>query len=95
VCREGVWVVVMVGAHNSGCVSFAVGRQKGQGKVKGADVWVWMFRIRLGRVGLVALGGLVASVLATGPKVRGFKQGRGRWILRVIKSVALLPSEGK
>jgi hypothetical protein len=44
---------------------------------------------------LVALGGLVVSVLATGPKVRGFKPGRGRCILRVIKSVARLPSEGK
>jgi hypothetical protein len=44
---------------------------------------------------LVALGGLVVSVLATGPKVRGFKPGRGRWILRVIKSVSRLPSEGK
>jgi hypothetical protein len=43
----------------------------------------------------VALGGLVVSVLATGPKVCGFKPGRGRWILRVIKSVARLPSEGK
>jgi hypothetical protein len=43
----------------------------------------------------VALGGVVVSVLATGPKVRGFKPGRGRWILRVIKSVARLPSEGK
>jgi hypothetical protein len=28
----------------------------------------------------LALGGLVVSVLATGPKVRGFKPGRGRWI---------------
>jgi hypothetical protein len=37
----------------------------------------------------------VVSVLTTGPKVRGFKPGRGRWILRVIKSAALLPSEGK
>jgi hypothetical protein len=43
----------------------------------------------------VALGGLVVSVLATGPKVRGFKPGLGRRILRVIKSVARLPSEGK
>jgi hypothetical protein len=42
-----------------------------------------------------ALGGVVVSVLATGPKVRGFKSGRGRWILRVIKSLARLPSEGK
>jgi hypothetical protein len=29
---------------------------------------------------MVALGGLVVSVLDTGPKVRGFKPGRGRWI---------------
>jgi hypothetical protein len=29
------------------------------------------------------------------PKVRGLKPGWGRWILRVIKSVARLPSEGK
>jgi hypothetical protein len=36
----------------------------------------------------------VVSVLATGPKVRWFKPGRGRWILRVIKSAARLPSEG-
>jgi hypothetical protein len=36
----------------------------------------------------------VVSVLATGPKIRGFKPGRGRWISRVIKSVARLPSEG-
>jgi hypothetical protein len=32
---------------------------------------------------------------ATGPKVRGPKPSRGRWILRVIKSVARFPSEGK
>jgi hypothetical protein len=44
---------------------------------------------------IVALGGVVVSVLATGPKVPRFKPGRGRWILRVIKSVARLPSEGK
>jgi hypothetical protein len=42
-----------------------------------------------------ALSGVVVSVLATGPKVRGFKPGRGRWILRVIKSVARLSSEWK
>jgi hypothetical protein len=41
------------------------------------------------------IGGLVVSVLATGPKVRGFKPGRGRWILRVIKSAVRLRSEGK
>jgi molybdopterin-binding protein len=43
----------------------------------------------------VTLGGLVVSMLATGLKVRGFKPGRGRWVLRVIKSVARLSSEGK
>jgi hypothetical protein len=43
----------------------------------------------------VTFGDVVVSVLATGPKVRGFKPGRGRWILRVIKSVARLPSEEK
>jgi hypothetical protein len=29
---------------------------------------------------LVALGGLVVSVIANKPKFRGFKHGRGRWI---------------
>jgi hypothetical protein len=43
----------------------------------------------------VAIGGVVVSVLAAGHKVRGFKPGRGRWILRMIKSAARLPSEGK
>jgi hypothetical protein len=44
---------------------------------------------------IFALGGLVVSVLATGPKDRGVKPGRGRWILRVIKSAARLLSEWK
>jgi hypothetical protein len=35
----------------------------------------------------------VASVLATGPKGRGFKPGRGDEFLRAIK--AQLPSDGK
>jgi hypothetical protein len=39
----------------------------------------------------VAFGGLVVSVLATGPKVRGFSPGRGRWIFKGDKN----PSEGK
>jgi hypothetical protein len=30
----------------------------------------------------VTLGGLVVSVLATGPKVRGFDPDRGRWIFK-------------
>jgi hypothetical protein len=62
------------------------------GAVKKIEVGVLTFFTHV--VG-VALGGLLVSVLATGPKVRGFKPGRGRWILRVIKSVARLPSEGK
>jgi hypothetical protein len=44
---------------------------------------------------IVVLGSLVVSVLAIGPKVCGFKPGRGRWILRPIKSGARLPWEGK
>jgi hypothetical protein len=44
----------------------------------------------------VALGGLVVSVLATGPKVRGFDPDLGRWIFKGDKkSGASLPSEGK
>jgi hypothetical protein len=35
---------------------------------------------------IVALGGLVVSVLATGPKVRGFDPGRGRWIFKGDKN---------
>jgi hypothetical protein len=30
----------------------------------------------------VALGVIIVSVLATGPKVRGFKPGQGRWIFK-------------
>jgi hypothetical protein len=37
----------------------------------------------------------VVSVLATGPKGRGFKPGRGDGFLRAIKSAAHLPSDGK
>jgi hypothetical protein len=34
----------------------------------------------------VALGGLVVSVLATGPKVRAFDPGRGRCIFKGDKN---------
>jgi hypothetical protein len=34
---------------------------------------------------IVDLGGVMVSVLAIGSKVRGFKPGRVRWILREIK----------
>jgi hypothetical protein len=33
----------------------------------------------------VALGDLLVIELATAPKVRGFKPGRGQWILKAIK----------
>jgi hypothetical protein len=36
---------------------------------------------------LVDLGGLVVSVLATGPKVRGFDPDRGRCIFKGDKAV--------
>jgi hypothetical protein len=41
---------------------------------------------RLIYVYFVALGGLVVSVLATGPKVRGFDPDRGRWIFKSDKN---------
>jgi hypothetical protein len=41
------------------------------------------------------LGGVVVSVLATGPKDRGFKSGRGDGFLRAKKSAAQLPLDGK
>jgi hypothetical protein len=34
----------------------------------------------------VDLGGLVVSVLTTGPKVRGFDPDRGRWIFKDDKN---------
>jgi hypothetical protein len=36
---------------------------------------------------VVVLGGVIASVLATGPKVRGFKPGRRRWIFKDDKKL--------
>jgi hypothetical protein len=41
------------------------------------------------------LGGVVVSVLATGPKDRGFKPGQGNGSLRAIKSAGHLSSDGK
>jgi hypothetical protein len=35
---------------------------------------------------VIVLGGVMVSVLATGPKVRGFKPGRGRWIFKGDKN---------
>jgi hypothetical protein len=35
---------------------------------------------------IVDLGGLVVSVIATGPKVRGFDPDRGRWIFKGDKN---------
>jgi hypothetical protein len=48
-----------------------------------------------GSSSVVSLVGTVVSVSAIGPKVHGFKPVRDDGILRVIKSVALLSSEGK
>jgi hypothetical protein len=39
----------------------------------------------LGPVSIVVLGGIVISVLAIGPKIRGFKPGRCDGFLRAIK----------
>jgi hypothetical protein len=41
----------------------------------------------------VVLDGLVVSMLATVPKVRGFKPGRRRWFLRAI-NIRSMPSCG-
>jgi hypothetical protein len=42
----------------------------------------------------VALGGVVVNALATGLKIRWFKPGHGRWILRAKKNfVARLTSK--
>jgi hypothetical protein len=41
------------------------------------------------------LGDVVVSVLASGPKGRGFKPGRGDGFLRAIKSAVHLTSDGK
>jgi hypothetical protein len=52
----------------------------------GSDTWL------LGD-GVVVLDGLVVSVLAVGPKVHGFKFGRGRWIFKDEK-IRITPSFG-
>jgi hypothetical protein len=42
----------------------------------------------------ICLGNVMVSVLAIGPKVSGFKPGRGDGFSRAIKSIAHLSSEG-
>jgi hypothetical protein len=44
---------------------------------------------------VVALGGLVVSVLATGSKIRGLKPGPRTMDFKGDKILARLPSEGK
>jgi hypothetical protein len=46
---------------------------------------------------IVALGGLVVSLLAIGPKVRGFRPGRGWWIFKgdKIRSTTFFRAEVK
>jgi hypothetical protein len=41
------------------------------------------------------LGGVVVSVIVTGPKVSEFKPGRGDGLVRAKKSAARLPWDGK
>jgi hypothetical protein len=41
--------------------------------------------VKKGWFGSVALGGLVVNVLATGPKFRRFKPGRGKLIFKGVK----------
>jgi hypothetical protein len=55
----------------------------------------WMNNIHTDRQhsGKSSLGGLVADVLASGPKGRGFKPGRGDWFFMVIK-IHRIPSFG-
>jgi hypothetical protein len=48
-------------------------------------MYVYMYVCRYVCMYEVDLGGLVVSVLATGPKVRGFDPNQCRWTLRVIK----------
>jgi hypothetical protein len=42
-----------------------------------------------------SLGGVFVSMLAIGPKARGFKPGRGDGFLRAINSATRLSLEGK
>jgi hypothetical protein len=56
--------------------------------------YIWLYNEQVAHFGFVScsyLGGLVVSVLATGPKVRGFKPSRGRWILSCDK-IRSMPS---
>jgi len=39
-------------------------------------------------------GGLVVSMLTSGTRVRGFKPGRSRWIIRASQKSSALPSFG-
>jgi membrane-associated protease RseP (regulator of RpoE activity) len=45
----------------------------------------WTVRRPVVTNNIVTLGGLMVIVPAVGLKVRGFRPGRGRWILRAIK----------
>jgi hypothetical protein len=52
------------------------------------QVWIFFFVVIHPSIfcDIVDLGGLVVSVLATGPKVRGFDPDRGRWIFKGDKN---------
>jgi hypothetical protein len=43
----------------------------------------------------ISIGGVMGSVLAIRPKIRGFKPGQSDEFIRTIKSAARLSSEGE
>jgi hypothetical protein len=47
------------------------------------------------KLNVVVLRGVMVIVFTNVPKIRGFKPGLEQWILRTIKSIARLLSEGK
>ena len=58
---------------------------KSQSQIKGNSINdCHFFKVRSSSY--VDLGGLLVSVLATGPKVCGFDPGRGRWIFKGDKN---------
>jgi hypothetical protein len=55
----------------------------------GAKLWHFIWYIEHSRnlkVGNIVLGGIVVSVVVTGPKVRVFRPGRRRWIFKGDKT---------
>jgi hypothetical protein len=61
----------------------------------GADCEYIGLRSGMGSIFEIVLGGLVVSVLAIGPKFRGFKPGQGRRICKCDKINRKTPSFGE